>query len=235
MSRLLVSVRNSQEASIARRAGVSIIDVKEPHKGSLGAASIETIQRVAEQCDESTKLSVALGELVDLSESIDFINSVPRLDFVKLGLSKTTKLNWRQTWLRTMSVIRPSIGRVLVAYADASVAESPPVSELLEFGIEQQVPTFLVDTFSKTNGNLFSHLSFAFIAKLTHDAAAAGIDVAIAGSIDEAAIARLTSLSPAIIAVRGAVCRGGRTGEIDYDMIKSLQASLAHAHTGSVP
>ncbi len=38
MTRLLVSVRSAAEAEIALSAGADLIDVKEPSRGSLGAA-----------------------------------------------------------------------------------------------------------------------------------------------------------------------------------------------------
>ena len=39
MTGLLVSVRSASEARVALAAGVDVIDVKEPNRGSLGAAS----------------------------------------------------------------------------------------------------------------------------------------------------------------------------------------------------
>ena len=46
--RLLVSVRNAEEALMAVRGGADIIDVKEPSKGSLGRASVENLQAIAD-------------------------------------------------------------------------------------------------------------------------------------------------------------------------------------------
>lgn len=230
MSRLLVSVRNKQEAAVARQAGVSIIDVKEPDNGSLGAASIETIHSIAELCGNSIELSVALGELVDVADPLDFINSIPHLNHVKMGLSKTLNADWRSQWVDAMSVVQPPVQPVLVAYADAKFAGSPPITELLEFGMENRVQTLLIDTFGKQDGNLLSHQDIPKLAELIQDATEAGIDIAIAGSLDKATIAKLLPLSPTIVAVRGAVCQGSRTGPIDCDMIAALQASITDSN-----
>ena len=46
MPKLLVSVRNAHEAGLALDAGVDLIDVKEPSRGALGAASPRHIHEI---------------------------------------------------------------------------------------------------------------------------------------------------------------------------------------------
>jgi hypothetical protein len=75
MTRLLVSVRNAWEAGEALAGGADLIDVKEPRRGSLGAASPATwldvrqaLSRAAlkeEPQTGSVPLSAALGELLE--------------------------------------------------------------------------------------------------------------------------------------------------------------------------
>ena len=48
MAKLLVSVRNAAEAEIALEAGADLIDVKEPKRGSPGAADVATIESVVQ-------------------------------------------------------------------------------------------------------------------------------------------------------------------------------------------
>ena len=78
--RLLVSVRNSEEALSAIRGGADIVDVKEPALGSLGRASFENLTAVAKclrdtLCHgdlsraEPVPLSIALGEVQEWSSS----------------------------------------------------------------------------------------------------------------------------------------------------------------------
>lgn len=78
--RLLVSVRNAEEALLAVRGGANIVDVKEPSHGSLGRASLEDLQAIAGllKCQqqlagrpriEAVPLSIALGEVQEWSES----------------------------------------------------------------------------------------------------------------------------------------------------------------------
>lgn len=77
--RLLISVRNSAEALAAVRGGADIIDVKEPGHGSLGRASIESLQSITDSLRKLPRdsvdsilqpvpLSIALGEVQEWSE-----------------------------------------------------------------------------------------------------------------------------------------------------------------------
>ena len=81
--RLLVSVRNAEEALSAIRGGADIIDVKEPAHGSLGRASLENLTAVAKclrgamadaGCSgaEPVPLSIALGEVEEWSSSSSY-------------------------------------------------------------------------------------------------------------------------------------------------------------------
>jgi uncharacterized protein (UPF0264 family) len=78
--RLLVSVRNADEALMAVRGGADIVDVKEPYLGSLGRASLENLQAIARMLQdpavrvsgsqsEPIPLSIALGEVQEWIES----------------------------------------------------------------------------------------------------------------------------------------------------------------------
>ena len=67
MTGLLVSVRDAQEAEAALRGGASLIDVKEPLHGSLGAALPEVWREIRAAVPRDITCSAALGELPDIS------------------------------------------------------------------------------------------------------------------------------------------------------------------------
>ena len=67
MTRLLVSVKDRNEAETARSAGVVWLDVKNPAAGSLGQASTGELLAIAQGLDQGILLSAALGELADLA------------------------------------------------------------------------------------------------------------------------------------------------------------------------
>lgn len=63
--RLLVSVRSAEEARLAMEAGVDVIDVKDPNRGSLGAANAEIWHSVLDVVGNAVPCSAACGELAD--------------------------------------------------------------------------------------------------------------------------------------------------------------------------
>lgn len=88
---LLVSVRNSTEATVAVEGGADIIDVKEPHAGALGFAGIETVTDVLSAVGLSVPVSAAMGECYEWlnRDALEdrFGNAVAKLQFMKLGLA----------------------------------------------------------------------------------------------------------------------------------------------------
>jgi uncharacterized protein (UPF0264 family) len=80
----------------------------------------------------------------------------------------------------------------------------------------------LVDTWRKDRRALLDHFSIERLASLSVGARAAGLLVALAGSLDGDAIARLAGLAD-VVGVRGAACRGGRSGEVDAGRVAELR------------
>jgi uncharacterized protein (UPF0264 family) len=83
-----------------------------------------------------------------------------------------------------------------------------------------------VDTFDKRRGKLLDAISWDGLRELASDARQAGVALALAGSLDAAAIARLLALAPAIVGVRGAACSGGRNGSLDGALVKTLAQAV---------
>ena len=63
MTGLLVSVRSALEARLAYQGGADIVDIKEPHLGSLGAATSKVWCEVYDTINQRVPVSVALGEV----------------------------------------------------------------------------------------------------------------------------------------------------------------------------
>ncbi|MCU0877534.1 MAG: (5-formylfuran-3-yl)methyl phosphate synthase [Pirellulaceae bacterium] len=227
MTGLLVSVRDLDEARIALAAGVDLIDVKEPRRGSLGAASAEVWRSVVAFVAGRQPVSLALGELV---EGIDpeRLPSAARANFAKVGLAGMRgDMGWPQRWRAVVENLPAGTRPVAVAYADWQSAGAPSPEEVLEAGAEAGCPYLLVDTYGKSRGNLLAHLSASELHVLAAQARAAGVELVLAGSLDELAITELLPLAPAYIAVRGAVCRGTRSGPIDESKIQQIKNILA--------
>jgi (5-formylfuran-3-yl)methyl phosphate synthase len=223
---LLVSVRDAAEARAALAGGAALIDVKEPARGALGRADDATIAAIVRAVNEQRPVSAALGELTE---------ELPRpacagVAFVKRGLAGCAALNWRQRLLREVEM--PGATRaVIVGYADWQCAEAPLVDEVIDFACGRPGNVLLIDTHCKDAAKLsldrkptlLDWLPAEEIAAICERCRAAGVRVALAGSLDAAAIVALAPARPSWFAVRGAACDGGtRDGTVRSERVAAL-------------
>ncbi len=210
---LLVSVRSAEEARAAVEGGASVVDVKEPDRGPLGRASVETWRAVRAAVPEPIPVSVALGELGEWEDRGGCTeNALEGIAYRKLGLAGAGH-DWRVNWAR-VRMAEPGLAKwVAVAYADWQSAEAPHPMEVLEDSM--LIPNcagLLVDTWDKTKPSPLEVTTFW--VDWVDRAHQSGRFVALAGGLDLAAIDRLTPLQqPDLFAVRGALVRPLRSGE----------------------
>lgn len=236
MTGLLVSVRNASEALAAVRGGAALIDVKEPLHGSLGAADPEVWQQVREALPPHVPCSAALGELKDVTslQVAQWRSSLSGYRFAKLGLSGCREMSdWQSRWLDTMQDLPLETGRVAVVYADWVSAGAPSPDEVLQTARKSSCAALLVDTFDKMRGSLTAHLSHQELQRLHFAAREAGLKTVLAGSLTLALASELLPLGVDFLAVRGAVCRGDRTGEVDERLVAELVEMLLSTREGA--
>lgn len=237
MTQLLVSVRSALEAEAALRGGAALIDVKEPSRGSLGRASDRTLADVVRTVAGRRPVSAALGELLDAPKDIGPPEDIP-LTFVKWGLAGYAGRGdaaWRsELWLasRGLRERQPTCRAVAVAYADCRHARAPAPDEICGFAIENELGAFLIDTWQKDGSTLLDCLTLTEIERLRERCRAAGLPMALAGSLGPAEIQTLLPLRPDWFAVRGAVCQGRqREARIDVGKVRQLATLLGEEET----
>lgn len=235
MTGLLVSVRSASEASVALAAGVDVIDVKEPNRGSLGAASTETIAEIVQVAGARLPVSAALGELLAW-EPGDAARLPAGLSYAKFGLAGCAKeANWPDLWRAATGSLPASVRPVAVVYADHVAACSPTAEAIIAAAESIGAAAVLVDTFDKRGGNLLSHWTLDQTRWLIDQAQSRKWLSVLAGSLTAAAIARLLPLAPSLIAVRGAACAHNRTGEVDAARVGQLMRLVNSSGLSSSP
>lgn len=234
---LLVSVRSVEEARSAVRGGCDILDVKEPARGSLGMADVETIREIATSQDSNGRdarlpVSAALGEVADWI-SQENVPILPKgLTYAKLGLSSLhRRRDWRADWLavrrRFDDAAETSLNWIAVAYADAVAAESPQVAAVARAAVETNCSGLLIDTFHKTGRTLLDEIQTTELASVLNDARRAGLLTALAGAVTIEMLPQLRDLGPDVVAVRTAACRERiRENPIDADAVAGLRRAL---------
>lgn len=233
MTGLLVSVRNAEEARIALACGVDVIDVKEPARGSLGAASAATVGDVVDAVAGRALVSIACGELLDAGDGSSnglcagASQSPPGVALAKIGLAGCKdREDWQALWRHWASSLPRSVRPVAVAYADQRLARSPSWESVVALAAAVRAPYVLIDTYDKRSGTLFDHWPAATLKDFADAAQAAGVGFVLAGSLRCEDIERAVSFGPDYVAVRGAACRGGREGTLDPRAIERLLAAL---------
>ncbi len=222
MVRLLVSVRNSQEAHAAIRGGAQMLDIKEPSRGSLGAALPGVQREIVETFGDRLPCSIALGELRDLA--LDTV-AVPRgCAYVKVGLAGMRGEDWTLSLAKVRRRLPPRCRLVAVVYADWRTAEAPPPEQILQWAVHCPIGAVLFDTFGK-DGTLFRWVDGGQMRAWIEQVHRAGLLAVVAGSLNEHVLADALETGTDVIAVRGAVCEGDRTASISAVRV----ARLAHA------
>ncbi len=218
--RLLVSVRSADEAELAVAGGADLIDVKEPSRGPLGRADDATVLAVVRAVAGRRPVSAALGELLDAS-----LPPPAPLRFRKWGLAGCgARPDWRE---RLKAVSDSGRESVAAAYADWRRAGAPSPDAVCAFACDNGWGAFLLDTWGKDGSTLLDWLSLPEIERLCGRCRAAGVPVALAGSLGPEHVEALFPLRPDWFAVRGAVCEGGRGGALHPDRVRRLAGLLA--------
>lgn len=231
-SRLLVSVRDAEEARAALVGGADIIDVKDPGQGSLGRATPETWTEIAAALPAEIPLSLALGELREWSPSTPLPAIPAQVRWLKLGLAGALKISdwqtaWRELRARIESACPTSVGWVAVAYADAAIAEAPSLEDIADAAIETGCAGFLVDTWSKGGSSLLELGVQRPVLALLPELRRQGLFTALAGRLRPSDVAAVARWGADIVAVRTAACEAGvRTGRVSQGCVRSLRQLL---------
>ena len=230
-ARLLVSVRDADEARAAVAGGADIVDAKDPAAGALGPVSPESLAAIAQAVPESRPVSAALGDLPSLEVLSRLSVAVPhgRLAFGKIGLAGgedapafARALERAAAWLRHEA----GAGLVVVAYADWLAANAPAPEVALAVARDAGAVGLLLDTAGKDGGGVMQLWNAEQLAALSARVHAAGMFMSLGGSLTVTDLPRALAVGADIIGIRGAACGGGRQGRIETLRVRALRQSL---------
>lgn len=227
--KLLVSVRDAEEVLTALAGGADWIDLKEPSAGPLAAVEEHVAREAVQTLGGRRTMSAALGELRDWhTSSSDELLTVEGISVVKLGLAGCARLDgWQQRWQEVAEdAAKQEKQLVAVIYADWQRAEAPAPDEIIALAKLAGSQYLLIDTYDKSAGTVFDHLSSSELDSILRKAKQVGLTTVLAGSLSQAAIGQVPVEVVDIVAVRGAVCRGDRTGRVDAGQIEGFRQAL---------
>ena len=226
MTGLLVSVRDGTEAAGVVSAGVDLVDVKEPAAGSLGAAEAGVWKQVVELAAGTMPVSLALGELTDQALPGRLADIPAGVRYAKIGLAGCQdRPGWEKRWGEALERLPAGTTPVAVIYADQQRARSPSPAEIMGGVADRAHPHA---------GNLLDHWSLERVRQHAGQVRQQGMKVVLAGSLQVAEIRLLATPAVDLLAVRGAVCRGRREGQLDPERVARL-VELVHQSVAAGP
>lgn len=235
MTKLLVSVRSATEALEALAGGADVIDVKEPRLGSLGAAAPATLRSVriaVHTCSSMSErkeiaLSAAFGELLAFRPDTTALQ-LDGYAYAKVGLAGCADVgDWESLWQKWMGHLPALVAPVAVIYADYRVVQAPNPEAVLRASTATRAGTILVDTCTKSGGDLFDWMTAEELTDIVRRARWHGFRIALAGSITLARLSAALRYQPDWIAVRGAVCQAGRESMLERDLVERFVMQMS--------
>lgn len=236
---LLVTVVDGSEAATALECGADVLDVKDPGRGALGAATIESVRAVAARRDAWWRLtgvrrpiSVALGDRPDGPDLPGAAAEAVRsgADILKAGLLGMKSAIEADGWLRRLIAAareaKRSVNVVAAAFADLTVLDCLPAAILPEVAGGAGADGCLIDTARKDGRSLLQHLDRPALAALAREARRRGLFIALAGSLQAADLEGLGGIGVDFIGARGALCHGGRRGSLDARRLIDFRREL---------
>ncbi|MCX8177830.1 MAG: (5-formylfuran-3-yl)methyl phosphate synthase [Candidatus Bathyarchaeota archaeon] len=221
--KLLVSVRDLEEALNALRGGAHIIDVKNPEEGSLGAHHPTVIRSISKAVYGRAEVSATLGDLPNLpgTASLAALGAAASgACYVKAGLFGVKTPAEAEALLRAVcrAVEDYEVKVIAAGYADHKHVGCVNPLELPEAAYRAGAHGVMIDVKEKNPPRkLFEYMGDAELRRYIKEAHSLNLIVALAGSLGLEDVSRVHSLGADIIGVRRGACRGGdRTkGKVD--------------------
>jgi uncharacterized protein (UPF0264 family) len=227
---VLVSVRDAEEAEEALAGGADVIDVKDPVRGSLGAAEPAAVAAVARAVGRRVPWTMAAGELaagaVTLGAWLEAVGSAVPPEAagpaaVKVGLAGMAHRPWRDDLLRFHALLPAGCVHVAVAYADFDRVDAPSPPEVIAAAARIGCGMLLLDTADKRGPGLLGLLSPHVIGGWVADARRHGLGVALAGRVAIGEIRLACTCGPDLVALRSAVCSNAGDGDVRLGRVSS--------------
>jgi len=212
--KVLISPVSLKEAHAVIEGNADIIDVKNTNEGSLGASFPWIINEIAETFkDKDVTFSATLGDLDFKPGTASLaargaVTSGAR--YIKAGLKDIADFDEGVELMRAVyrSVKDYDPGAIVVTagYADYRRFGGLDPQTLVRIAEATNCEVVMVDTAIKDGKNLFDSMSLDEIREFIEAGHRAGLEVALAGSVQVEHLKDIADMNCDIVGVRGAVC-----------------------------
>ena len=221
--KLLVSVRNVEEALLAADHGVDFIDLKEPGAGALGGLPIATIRAIVAALRAQGRglpVSATIGD-VPMSDAAGIAARVAAVgacdvDYVKVGIERVPQT-------RAVLDMLAASGLPVVPVFIADQGLDP---DHVAHACALRFPAVMADTADKRAGSLFDALPIDELQRFVAMVRDGGAMVGLAGALRIAHEPLLRALAPDFAGFRTAVCVADRSSALDPQRLRELVARM---------
>lgn len=223
MSKMLVSISNSDELQTVLSSGVDIIDFKNPQAGALGALPLDEVRAMVEVVGTTAMTSATIGDLPmypELLYEASLAMAATGVGIVKIGFFSEENI---ANCIRALKpLVTAGVKLVAVLIADSK----PNVSVLKELSAAGFYGAML-DTADKTGKNLLDFYSTAQLRAFVSDCRELRMMSGLAGALRKHHIQSLSSLGADYLGFRGALCaEHDRVGRLEESRLKGLISML---------
>lgn len=223
MSLLLASVSSLDEALLAHRLNVDIIDLKQPARGALGALDMQEIEAIIDALPVDARISATLGDLPMQRQELcqaALMTAATGVNFIKVGFFPGG--DWQDCINGLGDIASKGYDLIAVLFAD-----NLPDLNILPTLKAASFTGVMLDTMDKQRGSLTQLLSPAILADFVQQAKIHGLFCGLAGSLTDEDIAKLLPLQVDYLGFRTALCQEGiRTAALDEQKILRIKDLL---------
>ena len=230
--RLLVSVRDADEARAAIAGGADIVDAKEPMLGPLAPVAPGVLHAICAAVPPVIPLSVALGDArpEQLEGVVTAVAPLRRRGalYFKVALLASSPSDVAPAIGRAVHLLRQRPDRpafIVARYVDTP-SDTVHLTEWLDVCAASGAQGLLLDTSRKDGASLLATVDAESLTALRRAAARHGIWLALAGGMTIGDVPLLSGIRPHVVGARGAACDGGRTGTLSTTKVAHLRQAL---------
>lgn len=226
MIRLLVSVKDANEAQDAVEAGADFIDLKDPAIGALGNLNNAICQRVIQAVGQNAVISATVGDTHESMQSLLMqIDEKWELgvDIVKLPISPYFKdTPFLQALQSRIHAKQMKLIAVMFAEQPIDLSWIPVLANIGFYGV-------MVDTANKGQ-HLLSSLTTQQLNEFIHQSSQFGLQAGLAGALRIEYMHELLELHPSYVGFRSGVCEQNvRENKLIPHRVKEIKDKL-HKH-----
>jgi uncharacterized protein (UPF0264 family) len=225
--RLLVSVRDPAEATLARAGGAALIDAKDPARGALGALSRQTVEAIAAAARagrDPPLVSAVAGEPETLGELAECLRALApvAVHFLKVALPREL--------FEAPDALRPILLHAHAPVVAVLFAEDGPDARAVPALAAAGFAGAMIDTRLKNGRSLPDLLPPAHLGRFVQACRSAGLMSGLAGSLALGDIPAMARHGPSYLGFRGGLCREGeRGGALDPGRIRDAVRLLGRS------